>query len=112
MSTLWNYEPDLSPPESSIIGYDVESTDGSIGEVEEASQGVDDSYLVVDTGFWIFGQKRVVPARLVRQINPAQEKIFLTVPTAVVKQAPDYEPDWHDQAGRDNLSNYYLSRSS
>ena len=48
-----------------LVGYDVEATDGHIGKIDEASTETDRNYLVVDTGFWIFGKKRLVPAGVV-----------------------------------------------
>jgi hypothetical protein len=47
-----------------LTGFDVEAADGSIGKVDEATQEVGESYLVVDTGVWIFGKKVLLPAGL------------------------------------------------
>jgi len=35
---------------TNLVGYDVEATDGSIGKVDEATNEVGSSYIVVDTG--------------------------------------------------------------
>ena len=40
-----------------VTGYSVEAVDGGIGKVDEATYDVGSSYLVVDTGPWIFGKK-------------------------------------------------------
>ena len=40
-----------------VTGFEVEATDGGIGKVDEATNEVGSSYLVVDTGPWIFGKK-------------------------------------------------------
>ena len=42
---------------ANLVGYSVEATDGSIGKVDEATNEVGSSYIVVDTGPWIFGKK-------------------------------------------------------
>ena len=44
------------------MGYDVEATDGSIGKIGAATNDASSCYVVVDTGFWIFGKKRLIPA--------------------------------------------------
>ena len=40
-----------------LSGYSVEATDGGIGKIDEATYETSRSYLVVDTGPWIFGKK-------------------------------------------------------
>jgi len=53
---LWTYEITL-PEMPDLTRFDVEATDGSIGHVDEATYDVGASYLVVDTGPWIFGKR-------------------------------------------------------
>lgn len=55
----------------SVDGYDVMATDGSIGSIEEHASDDSSGYLVVDTGFWIFGKKRLTPAGVVTAIDHA-----------------------------------------
>lgn len=43
------------------VGYGVEALDGNIGKIDEASDETGASYVVVDTGPWIFGKKVVLP---------------------------------------------------
>ena len=45
-----------------ITGYKVEALDGSIGKVDRATYQTKGSYIVVDTGPWIFGKKVLLPA--------------------------------------------------
>jgi hypothetical protein len=45
-----------------LVGFDVEATDGNIGKIDEATYDVGGSYVVVDTGPWIFGKKVMLPA--------------------------------------------------
>src|SRR5436853_5100587 len=49
-----------------LTGFDVEATDGHIGKIDEATMKEDAACLVVDTGFWIFGKKRMLPAGVVK----------------------------------------------
>ncbi|NND73497.1 MAG: PRC-barrel domain containing protein [Ilumatobacter sp.] len=108
MTDLWNYRPDLKSTDVDVVGFDVEATDGHIGAIDEASDALDDAYLVVDTGFWIFGKKRVIPARAVKQINVGDEKVFLDMTKDQVKGAPDHHADWGHPDHRDAMAGYYV----
>jgi hypothetical protein len=56
---LWTYRAESGLGDSSVqrdmIGFGVEALDGSIGKIDEATYEVSSSYVVVDTGPWIFG---------------------------------------------------------
>ena len=67
---VWTYRGTMvMEPNVDVSGYDVEATDGSIGKVDEATYDTGRSYLVVDTGPWIFGKKVMLPAGVVRDID-------------------------------------------
>jgi hypothetical protein len=51
---VWVYR-ERSWMQNDLSGFSVEALDGSIGKVDEASNDVGASYLIVDTGPWIFG---------------------------------------------------------
>ncbi|MAT04454.1 MAG: PRC domain containing protein [Acidimicrobiaceae bacterium] len=109
---MWNFIDTIESPAEPVVGYDVQATDGSVGTVESAGHDPDDSYLIVDTGFWIFGKQRLVPAGAVRQINRRERVIFLSVDKATVKDAPDLDADahrQHDQAWRDRFAAPFLT---
>ena len=72
MSDIWSYR-ETSQSED-LTGYDVEATDGSIGKVDEASNETGRAYVVVDTGFWIFGKKRLIPAGAITSIEPTSAR--------------------------------------
>ena len=96
------------PPD--LTGFSVEATDGHIGKVDEATYEAGGSCLVVDTGFWIFGKKRMIPAGVVQRIDPGEKKVFLNMTKEQIKQAPDYEADRHqlDEKGyHKEVADYY-----
>jgi len=63
-----------------------------IGEIDESSFDEDArGCVVVDTGFWIFGKKRMIPAGLIGDVDWDAKKIFLTCTKEQVKGAPDYD---------------------
>jgi hypothetical protein len=94
-----------APPE--LTGFDVEASDGHIGKIDEATMTEGATCLVVDTGFWIFGKKRMLPAGVVKAIDADERKVFVAMTKDDVKRAPDYdavrhrddEPRYHDEVG-------------
>ena len=95
-----------------VTGWDVEATDGHIGKIDEATYEAASSCIVVDTGFWIFGKKRMLPAGVVERIDPDDKKVFVKMTKDQVKGAPDYDADRHasDEAGyHEEVGDYYKS---
>jgi hypothetical protein len=52
---LWDYPKTVGRVDTT--GFDIEGRDGTVGKVAEAVLEAGSSYLVVDTGSWIFGKK-------------------------------------------------------
>ena len=105
-------EPDTadSPTLPDLTDFEVEATDGHIGRVDEASYEDESSCLVVDTGFWIFGKKRMIPAGAVERIDPNQRRAFVSMTKEQIKNAPDYDPARHkadEQGYHEEVGNYY-----
>ena len=90
MTSLWEYEVSVLRPERDVVGYDVEATDGSIGKIDEASNQAASSYLVVDTGFWIFGKKRLIPAGVITRVDDEDRTVFVSMTKDQIKSAPDF----------------------
>ena len=67
------------------------------------------SYVVVDTGIWIFGKKRLIPAGVVSTVDHDAEKVYVTMTKEEVKSARDYDRDnWNDES-RTRYSDDYSS---
>jgi hypothetical protein len=95
-------------PNLDLTGFKVEATDGEIGKVDEATREAGGSFLIVDTGPWIFGKKVMIPAGLVRDIDPDTETIFVNRTKDEIKDAPEFdEQRYHDQSYRNELGTYY-----
>jgi len=110
MTTIWMYREDFYRPEENLAGFDVEATDGRIGTVDENT--VDRDHLIVDTGFWIFGKKRLLPAGVVSNIDYDAQKVYVNMTKEQIKGAPDYDEtvdrdtdDWD----RSSYGSYYDS---
>jgi hypothetical protein len=111
---LWSIELVPDNPDSATLpdlkGYDVAATDDdSVGKVEEVVTDDDGrTYLVVDTGFWIFGKKRMIPAGAVAAIDPDNRRVELSLSKSEIKQAPDYdEKRRNDVDERKQQEDYY-----
>ena len=102
----WTYPDQTTWGDSEIVGFDVEATDGSIGKIDESSAAAGSAYIVVDTGFWIFGKKRLVPAGVVDRIDRANEKVFVRMTKEQVKNAPDFDETHRDRRGTE-YDTYY-----
>ena len=109
-SDVWTYRSttDLGT-NVDVSGYDVEATDGSIGKVDEATYETGRSYLVVDTGPWIFGKKVMLPAGVIRGIDEDDQKVFVDRTKDEIKHAPGYDETQVDDEYRGRLGSYYDS---
>jgi hypothetical protein len=104
------YGPAQAAPLPDITGFDVEASDGHIGKVDEATYEPSSSCLVVDTGFWIFGKKRMIPAGAVQRIDPDDQKLYVNLTKDQVKSAPDFDKERHttdEKKYHDEVGDYY-----
>ncbi|MFB8079627.1 PRC-barrel domain-containing protein [Streptomyces sp. NPDC056013] len=107
---MWNYKSTSGHlAGTDLTGYKVEATDGSIGKVDKHSDEVDDSYLVVDTGVWIFGKEVLLPASTIVRVDPEAGKVFADLTKEQIKNAPEFHRDKHlgDAGYREDLGIYY-----
>ena len=111
MATIWvwrMYGRGSAPMLPDITGYEVEASDGDLGKVDEATYDNGEGALVVDTGFWIFGKKRMLPAGVVQGVDEDKHKVFVSCSKDDVKQAPDYdERRRNEEAYRKDVGSYY-----
>ena len=108
---VWTYRADLwtASGQANLVGYDVEAADGHIGKVDNATTETSRQYVVVDTGFWIFGKKRLIPAGMATRVDDADRKVYVSMTKDQIKQAPDYDDAMTavDDASYDKYSDYY-----
>lgn len=94
--------------QNDLTGFSVEALDGSIGKIDEASNEVGASYLVVDTGPWIFGKKVMLPAGVVRDVDLDAQTVFVNRKKDEIKDAPEFDQDrYRDDRYRQDLGGYY-----
>jgi hypothetical protein len=111
-SDLWSYRSTMKNADliksMDLTGFKVEAVDGGIGKVDEASDQVGSSYVVVDTGPWIFGKKVLLPAGAVERIDAEDEKVFVDRTKDEIKAAPEFDPDvYQTPAYRERIGDYY-----
>ncbi len=110
---LWTYQEvetlgiDMSRG-TDLTGFSVEATDGGIGKIDEATYETARSYIVVDTGPWIFGKKVVLPAGVIDRVDLDAETVYVNRSKDEIKNAPEFdESRYHDDAYRAELGGYY-----
>ena len=73
-----------------LSGYHVEALDGSIGKIDEATYEVGKSFIIVDTGPWIFHHKVMLPAGVVERVDEDDEKVWVP-DQEQIKDSPEYD---------------------
>ena len=107
MSNLWNYRNTSWTQDADLVGYSVEATDGSIGKIDDATNETAASYVVVDTGPWIFGKKRLIPAGAITDVDHDDKTVSVTMTKDEIKSAPDYEASTWGDDSRAQHAEYY-----
>jgi hypothetical protein len=110
MIDIWTYR-EQSFAGADLTGYKVEATDGDIGKVDEATNETGASYLVVDTGPWIFGKKVMLPAGVIDRADHDDRRLFVDRTKDEIKNAPEFDESRYLNADyRTELGGYYTSR--
>jgi hypothetical protein len=93
-----------------LVGFEIEATDGGIGKIDEATYDVGASYVVVDTGPWIFGKKVMLPAGVIQRVDLDSQKVFVDRTKDEIKNSPEFDEDmYRDKTYRSRLGSYYFT---
>ena len=104
---IWTYR-EQTWGATDLTGYSVEATDGGIGKVDEATNEIGGSYIVVDTGPWIFGKKVMLPAGTIQTVDTDEQTIYVNLTKDEIKDAPEFdETRYRDETYRTELGGYY-----
>jgi hypothetical protein len=108
-ANVWSYRETLADSVGAgrdFVGYSVEGVDGSIGKIDKSSNEAGREYVVVDTGFWIFGKKRLIPVGVVTGVDHDAKTVLVSLTKDQVKDAPDfddrhtgYDDDYYNSVG-------------
>jgi hypothetical protein len=108
---IWSFA--IAAPTVDLAGFKVEARDGSIGKVDESTVEIAGSFIVVDTGPWIFGKKVMLPAGVIRDIDLDTETIHVDLTKDEIKKAPEFdEKMYRDQTYKNQLGDYYSRRGA
>jgi hypothetical protein len=111
---MWSFNvvrPGLDLSRVDLTGFKVEARDDGIGKVDEATHEAAGSFIVVDTGPWIFGKKVMLPAGMIRDIDLDTETVFVDLTKDEIKNAPEFdEKRYREQNYRNELGDYYGRR--
>ncbi|HEX3219233.1 MAG TPA: PRC-barrel domain-containing protein [Candidatus Limnocylindria bacterium] len=108
---IWTFSDLDSWRGTDITGFKVQAVDGEIGTVDEATYDIGASYLVVDTGPWIFGKKVLLPAGVVDMVDVTNQKLIVNRTKDEIQKAPEFDADrYTEEAYRNNIGTYYGER--
>jgi hypothetical protein len=106
-SDVWMYRTETVTG-TDLSGFTVEAIDGKIGKVDEATNEATGSFVVVDTGPWIFGKKVLLPAGVVRDVDLDAQTIFVNRTKDQIKNAPEFDQDrYRSDEYRNEIGGYY-----
>jgi hypothetical protein len=106
VSEMWTFS--VATPNLDLAGFKVEALDGGIGKVDEATYDAGGSFVVVDTGPWIFGKKVMLPAGVIRDLDLDTETVFVDRTKEQIKNAPEFEEErYRDETYRSEVGSYY-----
>jgi hypothetical protein len=91
-----------------LTGYSVEATDGSIGKIDDSTNEAGGSYIVVDTGPWIFGKHVLLPAGVIERVDTDAETVYVNLTKEEIKNSPEWDDERGvDESYRTEVGNYY-----
>lgn len=108
MTDMWTYQDSNWTADGDLSGYDVQATDGSIGEIGESQTDAGSARVIVETGFWIFGKKRMIPAGAITSVDHDAREVHVNMTKDQIKEAPDHDENaWDDEDYRGRHDSYY-----
>jgi len=105
MDCIWDYRPGVTPADRTLVGFDVDATDGHIGEILASSIVVGRAHVLVDTDSWISGKRRMIPAGVIERIDVEARTVQVCMSREQIKGAPDFDAERRDD--RDEYDEYY-----
>jgi hypothetical protein len=108
---MWTFTDIDSWRGTDLTGCKVQALDGEIGSVDEATYDIGASYLVVDTGPWIFGKKVLLPAGVVEAVDIKNRTLILNRTKDEIQSAPEFDPQrFREEAYMSTIGTYYGER--
>ncbi len=106
--SLWAFRPGLARASGGPFGYAVEATDGAVGHVIAAGEGLGASYVIAAGGPWNGGRMVMLPAGVIERVDHDALAVVLACSREQIAGAPPFEGDrYQDGAYRAELGEYY-----
>jgi hypothetical protein len=105
---VWTFRAELTAGQTDLTGFSIDATDGNIGKIDKATYETGSSWVIVDTGPWIFGKKVMLPAGVIDHVDIDTETVFVTCTKDEIKHSPEYNDEkGSDVDYRERLGGYY-----
>lgn len=88
-TAIWAFRGNIT--ERQLDGFEVRAPDGTIGTVDKATHDVGASYLIVDTGPWIFGKRVLLPAGVIQRVDRDAGKVHVGRTRDEIRSAPEFQ---------------------
>lgn len=104
-----SWKPNLRSSKD-VSGHKIQATNESIGDVDDFI--IDDEnwairYFVVNTGTWLSDRKVLISPQWIDHISWDEKKVFVTVPSDSIRNAPEYDEVTIDRDYETRLYDYY-----
>ncbi|MEU8955064.1 PRC-barrel domain-containing protein [Streptomyces sp. NPDC048518] len=102
--------PNRGVSPADLVGYEVEASDGSIGEVDPTAAEVAPDHLVVDTGGTLLSKKVLLPLWVVAHVDHGNRTLHVPRTKEHIKAAPRFDRDLRvtDPSYRAQIDRHYL----
>lgn len=91
-----------------LEGFEVRAPDGTVGTVDKATYDIGASYLVVDTGPWIFGRRVLLPAGVIQRVDREAGVVHVGRTRDEIRAAPEFDVGGGiTSAFRERIGAYY-----
>ena len=104
-TAIWAFVGNVN--QRQLEGFEVRASDGSIGTVDKATYEVGASYIVVDTGPWIFAKRVLLPAGVILRVERDAGVVHVGRSREEIRSAPEFEGGSPTTEYRDQLGRYY-----
>ncbi|MFD4628403.1 PRC-barrel domain containing protein [Streptomyces sp. NPDC058284] len=93
-----------------LLGYAVEASDGSSGEVDATTEEVAPDHLVIDTGGPLLSKKVLLPVWVIAHVDEANRTVHVPRTKDHIKAAPRFDRDLRvtDPTYRAHIDEHYL----
>lgn len=91
-----------------LEGFEVHARDGDVGRVMDVCERPGESFVVVDTGHWLFSKKVMLPAGIIERVDYEAERVYVDRSRDEIKAAPEFdERIYLERDYREDLARHY-----